>query len=551
MIPMILKRLLFISAIAVSPLAFVRGADLSPNGGRTVIVAPSKIEITAKPGETIRREFVVANQSADNLNLALRFENLAAPENPLDGVSLAEDKTPIFPLTPYLSAGVRSFTLPPNSRVIIPIVIDLPKKITPGGYYGAAVLSITSIGNGVTGTHLVTRLTPLLFLRVAGPTVETGALIDFNLIGSHFRFSAAPPTFYLTYQNTGTVYLNPYGLIKIKNQITGRKINLPIDPWFVLPGTTRIREVETSRTLASGWYQVKLLLNRGYGSSTDQRVANFIIVTPVVLVLVGLVVLTGLFIIIRRLIMMKRSGIIPLILLMVALAGSTRGAWAAVASSTNYRLQADSLNFGGRLSASANYSLEDIAGEIGTGNATSTSYASLAGFQQMLSSIIAITVPTDATLSAIAGTGASDGSVAWTVTTDDPAGYTLSIKASSNPALASGGNSFSDYAPSGAVPDYDWTVAASASAFGFSPEGADIASRYLNSGSTCGAGATDTADRCWDGFSTTDRTIAQSSTSNTPSGVATTVKLKAEVGSSKTQTVGSYAAALTVTATPR
>ena len=169
----------------------------------------------------------------------------------------------------------------------------------------------------------------------------------------------------------------------------------------------------------------------------------------------------------------------------------------------------------------------------------------------MFSSSISITAPTDATLSTIDNNGISSGSVAWTVTTDNSAGYTLSIKASSNPALVSGSDSFSDYAPSGAVPDYTWTVAASASAFGFSPEGADIASRYLNSGSICGTGATDTADQCWDGFSTTNRTIAQSSAGNTPSGVATTVKLKAEIGTSKTQPTGSYAATLTVTATPR
>mgnify|MGYP001604268538 FL=1 len=44
-------------------------------------------------------------------------------------------------------------------------------------------------------------------------------------------------------------------------------------------------------------------------------------------------------------------------------------AWPAlayVASSTNYRLQADSLNFAGNLSTSSSYNLQDTGGELGT-----------------------------------------------------------------------------------------------------------------------------------------------------------------------------------------
>lgn len=544
---MIIKRFLLTFVIIITPLALAHGAV-----DESVVVSPSKIEITANPGETARREFIVTNKTDENLNLTLRFENLAAAAYPLDGAILAEDKTPIFPLTLYLSASERSFTLSSKGRVTVPVIIDLPKNVSPGGYYSAAVLSITSAKGGDIGTRVVTRLAPLIFLRVAGPVTEAGTLLDFTLIGSRFHFSAKPPIFYLTYQNTGAVYLNPYGLIKNKNQITGRQSDLAVDPWFVLPGTTRIREIKAPETLASGWYQATLSLNHGYGSSTSERLINFVVITPLVLVMTGLVLLVGLFIIIRRLITMGRSGKILLTFLTImTIASLAPKVWAAVAASTNYRLQDDSLSFGGILSSSANYKLEDTAGGIGTGNLSSTNYSLLAGYQQMIASTISITAPADATLSTIDNSGTSNSSVAWTVITDNSAGYTLSIKASTNPALTSGSNSFSDYAPSGAVPDYTWSIAASGSAFGFSPEGADIASRYLNSGTTCGVGATDTTDQCWDGLSTTDRTIAQNSSANTPGGAATTVKLRAEIGSSKTQATGSYSTTLTATAMPR
>lgn len=541
------RHLFSILVALVIPATLIHSA--TTNG--SVRLAPSKIEITANPGEIIRREFTITNQSSDSFEVTLQFEDLTTPADPFDGAALAENSPPLSPVTPYLSTPKQNFTLLPSGQAVVPIVIQLPAAMPPGGFYGAAIFSIAGNETGISGTRVVTRLAPLLFLRVNGEAIEAGELRDFNLIGRHWRFSSNQPIFYLTYQNTGTIYLNPYGLIELKNQISGQKINLPIDPWFVLPGATRIREIGVLPVggLASGWYQARLALNRGFGDLIDKRTINFIIVTPPTLWGIGL----GLIILLIMVRGLRRRAALQLIILL-AIAGViifTNMAWAEVASSTNYRLQADSLNFGGGLSNSTNYSLESTLGELATGNITSTNYGLLAGYQQMVSSFIAITAPSDVTLSGIAGTGASSGSVVWTVTTDNSAGYTLSVKAGSSPALAVSGDSFSDYAPSGANPDYNWSVGASASAFGFSPEGTDIASRYLDNGSSCGTGASNATDQCWDGFSTTNRTIAQSSTSNNPSGVVTTVKLKAEIGNSKTQPVGSYAATLTVTATPR
>ena len=494
-----------------------------------VTVTPSKLELTANPGETIRREFIIANHSNNKLDIVLKFENL--------------ESQPIFPLVPYLSATERNFTLPQNSKVVVPVLIQLPEAMSPGGFYGTAVFSITTSESSITNTHVVTRLAPLLFLRVNGPVLEAGTLLDFNLIGPHFRFSSNQPVFYLTYQNTGNVYLNPYGLIGLKNKISGQQISLPIEPWFVLPDTTRIREIAVKEKLVTGWYQAQLSLNHGYNKETDIKTVNFVVINPAIFLMILLILASLIFIVINRF----RKIIFAVILITVL----TNITWAQVASSSNYRLQADSLNFGGGLSNSTNYNLESTFGETATGNGISVDYGMNAGYQQMVTSSISITVPSDVTLSGISGTGSSNSSVAWTVTTDNSAGYTLSIKARSNPALVAGSDSFGDYSPSGANPDYNWSVGASASAFGFSPEGVDTASRYLDNGSSCGTGVSNASDQCWDGFSTTNRTIASRSSSNTPSGAATTVKLKAEVGNTKTQPVGSYVATLTVTATPQ
>jgi hypothetical protein len=160
------------------------------------------------------------------------------------------------------------------------------------------------------------------------------------------------------------------------------------------------------------------------------------------------------------------------------------------------------------------------------------------------------------TIPGISG-GTGDGQAVWTVITDNPGGYSLYIKASTPTAMqcASGGcnvgvDNFANYTPAGANPDYNWLIAAADSEFGFSPEGSHIVQKYKDNGvNTCNAGANDTADKCWYNIPNVNENIAQSSASNHPAGTATTVKFKAQSGSSHFQMEGNYQATITATAT--
>jgi len=233
---------------------------------------------------------------------------------------------------------------------------------------------------------------------------------------------------------------------------------------------------------------------------------------------------------------------------------------AYVMSSPNYRIRSDSINIGGTRQTSASYRMEDTIGEIASDESASASYRLKAGYQQMQEVYISISAPADVTMNpAIAGVtgGTGDGQASWTVITDNPAGYTLAIKASISPALecSSGGcsvgiDSFADYTPTTVgVPDYDWLIAPADSEFGFTPEGVHIVQKYRDDGNACNTGINDTINACWYNFSTSDENIASSSSSNHPSGTSTTVKFKAQSGSSHLQVAGIYSATITATAT--
>ncbi len=224
---------------------------------------------------------------------------------------------------------------------------------------------------------------------------------------------------------------------------------------------------------------------------------------------------------------------------------------AAVMQSSSYRIQTDSLNIGGGYSSSTNYQQQSTIGEVGSGTSSSASYNLSAGYQAMQSTYLAITDSANITLPPIGGVsgGNSTGQSTWTVTTDDVAGYQLTVIATTTPALKSASSSIADYVPAGGNPDYIFTYASNVSTFGFSPEGGDIIQRYKDNGSSCNTGSGNTVDRCWDGLSTTPILIAQSSAANHPSGTNTTIKYQVGIGASKIQDSGTYQANVVVTAT--
>ena len=228
-------------------------------------------------------------------------------------------------------------------------------------------------------------------------------------------------------------------------------------------------------------------------------------------------------------------------------------ALAYVMSSTSYRIERDSVNLGGGLGTSTSYKLEGTAGEAGSGYSTSTSYKVSAGYQQLdATGYITLTIPSSAALSPalnslVGGQSVADAQVS--VITTNYLGYSLDVKASTSPAMRSSSSTISDYTTASSDPDYSWSVSSTAAEFGFSASSTDLAARYRNNGAACNQpGGAYSLGACWDSFTTSYRTVSQSSSSNEPNGTATALRLQAEIGSSAMTVPGSYSASIIITA---
>jgi len=518
---------------------------------RDFVVGPGKAELELKPGETKAVEMTIANRLGEEKTFTISLEDMAGSSDPKQTVVLLGTDRGPHSIRDFVELPANSITIPHGQRARFAVLVSVPPNAQPGGLYGSVVVgTATKVGSergtGAAGSNpIITRIGTLLFVRVEGDAREAGVLKNFSLIGNDALVTGGPISFSLLYENSGNVHLNPYGVISVKNMIGSPVGKIEIEPWFALPDSLRYREASWNPSFLLGKYTAHAAINRGYDNIIDEITITFWVIPWKLMasIFVVLVLIIAGF----RWAIAKRT-----IVAILFIASVTFVAQAESMTSSNYKIESDSMNFGGTRSVSSSYVIEDTAGEIATGISTSTSFTLNAGYQQMHAVYLAVVPAGNVTLSPNIGGltgGTSNGSTDFTVTTDSQAGYTATIVASSSPALSSAFGSFADFAP-GADPAFGFSVAANASAFGFSPEGSDIYSRFKDNGSACNAGSGDTANACWDGLSTTPKTIVSRTSSNHPSGTVTTLRFRAASGSSNVVPNGIYTATTTVTIIP-
>lgn len=155
---------------------------------------------------------------------------------------------------------------------------------------------------------------------------------------------------------------------------------------------------------------------------------------------------------------------------------------------------------------------------------------------------ISISTPADPTLSAIAGTGTSSGSVTWNVQTNNASGYKLEWQASAD-TMASGSDTIAAYTPAiGDTPE-TWSVLAGASEWG-----GRLSSTSTDTNAEWG---TDSSSEKWLNIVATPslRQIVTRASPTSAGGSNEIVQFKIEVGGSKIQPSGTYTINVTATAT--
>jgi hypothetical protein len=269
------------------------------------IVEPGKTQVFLNPGESVTRNVTITSRIKRPVTFRLSAEDLVGSSDVNQTVVLLGDERGPYSLRSFLYPEITDFTLNFGERITIPVTITIPPDAEPRGYYGAVIIAnqpeelqgddaIAAQGK----TRIISRIGSLFLVRVNGETKEEGKIHEFKTIGPKKMFyENRPEGFEVAYTNSGSVHLVPYGTINIKN-IFGRTVEkLPIDAYFVLPDSTRYRQVQWSKGFAFGRYTAHLSLYKGYGNEYDTRTVSFWILPWKILTasFVGLIIVISIF----------------------------------------------------------------------------------------------------------------------------------------------------------------------------------------------------------------------------------------------------------------
>lgn len=242
------------------------------------VVGPGRTEIELSPGETIIQEITVTNRISDNRSFKLEVEDIKGSSDGSSSVSLTGDEIGPYSIRDYISFPKDEFVLELGERARIPVTITLPPDAEPGGYYGSVLVSTIQKGGsegGQTRSPIIARVGSLFFLRVKGETVEEGKTKSISMIDDKMWYEEGPVTMGILYENTGSVHLNPYGQLSIKNMFGEEVGYVELEPWFVLPTSLRVREITWDREFLLGRYTVEAKINRGYDNIVDEVSVSF------------------------------------------------------------------------------------------------------------------------------------------------------------------------------------------------------------------------------------------------------------------------------------
>lgn len=245
------------------------------------VVGPGRFEIEIKPGETVTKEIMVTNRISEGRTFELFVEDVTAGESGSAVKLLGSERGP-YTLKDYISFPKTQFTLGLGERARIPVTISIPADAEPGGRYGSVLITTLRDDRGdddegapSARSPIIARIGTLFFITVPGDMERSGRTTGLTLIDKKWWYESGPIKFAVAYENTGSIHLNPYGELRVRNMF-GEEVGFSqLEPWFVMPKALRSREVIWDREFLLGRYTATVLVNRGYEDIVDEQTVVF------------------------------------------------------------------------------------------------------------------------------------------------------------------------------------------------------------------------------------------------------------------------------------
>lgn len=245
------------------------------------VVGPGRIELEVKPGQTIVEYISVSNRISDNRTFELIVEDISGSNETDEAVVLLGDAKGPYTVKDYISFPEKTFKLNLGERARIPITITIPPNAEPGGFYGSVLVQTVQTDeyegtdSPVPRSPIIARVGTLFFLTVPGNVNKEGVTKEISLPDNKWWYEKGPIKLNVLYENTGSVHLNPYGELRVKNLFNEEVGFIELEPWFALPQSFRTKNITWDREVLFGRYTATAYVNRGYDDIVDEVTVSF------------------------------------------------------------------------------------------------------------------------------------------------------------------------------------------------------------------------------------------------------------------------------------
>lgn len=243
------------------------------------VVGPGRTEIALQPGETVTRELFVTNRISERRTFKLSVEDIRGTADGSAALQVVEGERGPYSVRDYISFPEDAITLDLGERARIPVTISVPADAEPGGFYGSILVSTIRLGSDgsevAPRNPIIARVGSHFFLTIAGDVTTSGQTLGLNTLPSQYWYESGPLTFGISYENNGSIHLNPYGELSVTNFMGEEVGYVELDPWFVLPQSIRTREIKWDRDFLFGRYTARATVNRGYDDILEEVQVTF------------------------------------------------------------------------------------------------------------------------------------------------------------------------------------------------------------------------------------------------------------------------------------
>ncbi len=239
---------LFVNLTFLVPSLTLAASDTS------VVIQPSKIEVTASPDQKLARSFSVINRSNFDVTLMLVVKDYKqiSEDGKLQFYNAATEPAASWIVPQYLQIKLK-----PLETKDVGVVISVPKDFSGGGHYGAILFQpVGNAGNIVTG-----NFGELILLTVTGSDIKTSAVVKTVNFWTSGLQQGNPVNFSFKMQNVGNTHFDTTGKLVLRDW-QGKEIgNFNVGQLTVYPKTYRTFKWQWSGTPSIGIYKAEVMLS--------------------------------------------------------------------------------------------------------------------------------------------------------------------------------------------------------------------------------------------------------------------------------------------------